>query len=253
MRGVSVLPRGGVGAREALTLSAGLAPPGRGRAVHGARGPHGCREAALWSIGSGRQTWSLAKAPAPRSRHPQEARPSWPGPGVCAPHAVALGAWALHRAGAAFPTLPSFFLLLGRIPRGPTGSVVAKQGAREVRPQPSHPARTPAAGPPVPLTCPAGWCDPSARETVATWQPSPSNLDPGPRGEPVEREGRGPGARGTGPAFCPGSPLRLPRPSRPRPGLRLDPESFLSSLGFMATLHLPHRSPSTWGPRCIEQ
>lgn len=186
------------GAREALTLSAGPAPPGWGWAVHGDQGPHRCREAALLSIGSGRQTWSLAKAPAPGSQHPREAHPSWHGPGLGAPHAVALGAWALHRAGAPSPASPSLFLLLGRIPRGPTGSVAARQGAREGRPQPSHPARTPAVGLPVPLTCPTGWCDPSAWETVVTWQPSPSNLDPGPRGEQVEREGWGPGARGAG-------------------------------------------------------
>lgn len=241
------------GAREALTLSARLAPPGRGWADHGDRGSHGCLEAALSSIGSGRQTWSLAKAPAPRSPHSQETCPSGPGPGVGAPHAVALGAWALHRAGAPFPALPSLFLLLGRIPRGPTGSVVARQGAREGRPQPSHPARTPAAGrPSLSPALPAGVIPLPGKQ----WRPGnrlPATSTQGPEGSRWRGRGGGQVPGELGRPFSPGSPLSLPRPARPRPDLRPDPEGVLCSLGFMATLHLPHQSPSTWGPCFTKQ
>lgn len=88
--------------------------------------------------------------------------------------------------------------------RGPGGWA----GARDSRPQPSCPARSPAVGPPVPLTCPRSWCELSAPETtVVTWQPYPGNRlrapasrQRPPRGPEVwarpEMVGRVPGAPG---------------------------------------------------------
>lgn len=82
------------------------------------------------------------------------------------------------------PPLPSHasFMLLGRVLRGPAGLLGAwgtRWGALDGRPQPSCWVWTPAGGPPVSLTCPTRWCEPSARETtVVTRQPSPSNHSP---------------------------------------------------------------------------
>lgn len=94
------------------------------------------------------------------------------------------------------PSPPSSLSAPGQNPQRTNRVLGGQAGTQDGRPQPSHPARTLAADLPVPLTCPAGWCEPSAWETVVTWQPSPSNCLPatstqGP--EESRRIGRGRG------------------------------------------------------------
>lgn len=130
--------------------------------------------------------------------------------------------------------------------RGPGGWA----GARDSRPQPSCPARSPAVGPPVPLTCPRSWCELSAPETtVVTWQPYPGNRlrapasrQRPPRGPEVwarpEMVGRVPGTRGSLLLrVTPG----LPRPPSPSWTWDLVPRVFRAA------------QPSMWGPPRTKQ
>lgn len=155
-----------------------------------------------------------------RSRHPQEARPSWPGLGVYDPHAVrggcgpsTAGAHLSH--DAPFLTLLRLLQLLAESRQNAQGPwCPGWGGGTGWRPQPSRPARTHAGGLPVPRTCPARWCEPSARETtVVAWQPSLGNSGPAAMaGDQEGQEARllGELGRGAGARAGAGDPCTVP-------------------------------------------
>ena len=232
------------GVRAVLTSPDRPVPPGQAQAACGDADSQRCQQA-------GRQILSWAKELVLRTRHSQGAHPPWPGPGVLAPGAVAQGAWALCRGGHPSPALPSRSLSApGQNRRGPTGSLVARPGHRTADP---HSQLGPAAGPPAPLTCPTSWCEPFAWDTVVTWQLSPSNFNPGPRGE----QGAGRAGRGAPRAWALRSvqdhPCALPDPQIHAQSPDLTPQSFWCSFSFIAVLYPPHHLTPAMGPRSTKQ